>query len=262
MADKASRDEQPRAGLLAVPGLRWIGRLPVGRATALFTLAVLLGMIATIVMGQEPGFLLGFCLVAGSVAAAATVRRGRAYAFIPLPAVAYLIASTLAGYVHDSSALTSSKAYVVNFLVWIGGSFVAVTASTVLVVLIALVRWLLGLRLVSGQLPATGAAGTGRAASWSPEGGPRGNRAARDDRDRRGSRAWMANTGPWRSQNRPYDSRESQGSRDDRDPRAERPPGRGPRDSRDPYADRDARDAYDRDPRDNRRPPSPPRDLW
>jgi hypothetical protein len=244
----------------------------------MFTVVVLIGMIATIVMGQEPGFLLGFCLVIGSVAAAVTVRRGRSYAFIPLPALAYLITSTLAGIVHDSSALTSSKEYLVNFLVWIGGSFVAVTASTVLVVLIALVRWLLGSQLVSGQLPAAGRAGPDRAAPWPSGGGPRDNRDSRDAGDRRSSRAWTANSGPWKRQDRSGRSRGSQGPRDDRDPRdrdpraAERPPARGPRDprgNRDPYADRDQhvdRDPYNRGRRDDRRPPVPPpaapRDLW
>jgi hypothetical protein len=254
MPERASRAGQPpRTGLLAIPGLRWIGRLPTGRAIAIFTVVVLLGMIATIVMGQEPGFLLGFCLVTGSVVAAAAVRRGRSYVFIPLPALGYLITSTLAGIVHDSSALTSSREYLVNFLVWIGGSFVAVTASTVLVVLIALVRWLLGLRLVSGQFPATA-----RPASRSPGGSSWRDRDYGDGQGRRGSRAGMMNTGPWTRQDRSYDSWGSQGSRDDRDPRAERPPARGPRDPRDNRDPYDDRDPYNR----GRRPPGPPRDLW
>src|SRR3954447_5954042 len=129
-----------RSGLFATPALRWIGRLPVKRAVLVFTGTVLAGTILTIVMGQEPGFLLGFFLILGSVAATAAVRRGGAHKFIPLPALAYLVAATFAGMAHDSGSLNTSRQFVVDFLTWIGGSFVAVTASTILVVLIALTR--------------------------------------------------------------------------------------------------------------------------
>src|SRR5947207_2517007 len=57
-ARKRPLADAARSGLFATPALRWIGRLPVKRAVLLFTGTVLAGTILTIVMGQEPGFLL------------------------------------------------------------------------------------------------------------------------------------------------------------------------------------------------------------
>jgi hypothetical protein len=297
-AKKRPPADAARSGLLATPLLRWIGRLPVKRAVLVFTGTVLAGTILTIVMGQEPGFLLGFFLILGSVAATAVVRRGGAHTFIPLPALAYLVAATLTGMAHDSGSLNSSRQFVVDFLTWIGGSFVAVTASTILVVLIALTRWLLSGRLVSGQLPATGPARTlARPASR----GPRGNRDPRDDWGSRGARG---NPDPWRNQGQPDERdrrtegtspsqtfrgdreprdkdtqgrRENRGRRDEgtwpsqsmRDDRSpwNRGPGRDPRDRRPqdprPQDPREDRGRFDgQNPRDDRRSPSGPRDLW
>ena len=227
------------------------------RAVLVFTGTVLAGTILTIVMGQEPGFLLGLFLILGSVAATAMVRRGGAHKFIPLPALAYLVAATFTGMAHDSGSLNSSRQFVLDFLTWIGGSFVAVTASTILVVLIALTRWLLSGRLVSGQLPATGPARTlARPASR----GPRGNRDPRVDWGSRGDRGAPD---PWRNQEQPDERGRrdegtwpSQSMRDDRST-WDRGPGGDPRDQR------PDRGRYDgQDPRDGRRSPSGPPDLW
>jgi hypothetical protein len=291
-ASKRPPVEAPRSGLLATPALRWIGRLPVKGAVLLFTGTVVAGTILTVVMGQEPGFLLGLFLILGSVAATATVRRGGVHKFIPLPALAYLIAATFTGLAHDSGSLNSSRQFVVDFLTWIGGSFVAVCASTILVVLIALTRWLLSGRLVSGQLPLTGSQRT----PPRPTGrDPRGNRDPRGGRDQRGDRSPRGNPGPWWNQDRrtegtwpsqasrgdrerpDEDTRPSQGRRDDRGRRDEgtgpsrgrrddrstwdRAPDGGPRDRR-PRDRRDDRERYDQDPRDDPRSPSGPRDLW
>jgi hypothetical protein len=215
-----------------------VGRLTVTWAVLAFAAAVLLGMLLTMVMGQDPGFLLGLFLIVGSAGAAAAVRRGAAYKFIPLPALGYLVTATLAGMAHDTESLNSSRQFVLDFLTWIGGSFVAVTASTILVVLIALSRWLLASRLVSGQLPAVGRAGFPRAgfprAGFPRAGFPRtaprpagrdpwGDRDSRDDRDprddriprsgrdHRDDRGSRGNSDPWRNQDR----RDDRGRRGD-----------------------------------------------
>ena len=209
----------PRSGLLATPALSWVGRLPEKGAVLVFAGIVLLGTILTVVMGQDPGFLLGLFLVLGSVAATAAVRRGAAHKFVPLPALAYLVAATVAGMVHDSESLTSTRQFLLDFLIWIGGAFVAVTAATILVVLIALSRWLLSGRLVSGQLPAGGGAGARRTAARPASRGPRGGRDSyngrnpRDDRTPRGSRDQSddggspGDSGPWRNQGRPTEGK-------------------------------------------------------
>lgn len=218
------------------------------RAVLVLTGTVLAGTILTIVMGQEPGFLLGLFLILGSVAATATVRRGGAHKFIPLPALAYLVAATLTGMAHDSGSLNSSRQFVLDFLTWIGGSFVAVTASTILVVLIALTRWLLSGRLVSGQLPASAPARTpARPASRES----RGNRDARGRHDE----------GTWPSQGM-RDGRSTWDRGPGGDPRDWRPREQRPPQQR-PQPQGDGRGRYDdQDPRDDRRSPSGPRDLW
>jgi hypothetical protein len=256
--------------VLATPALRWIGSLPVKGAILVFAGAVLAGTILTIVMGQEPGFLLGLGLVAGSVAATAAVRRGGAHKFIPLPALAYLVAATLAGMAHDSTNLTTSRQFLLDFLTWIGGSFAAVTAATILVVLIALTRWLLSGRLVSGQLPATGPTrAQARPASRNPRAGREDwrsdgtgpSQAFRGDRERRDADTWAGQGMRDDRGRRDEGTRPSQSMPDERDT-WDRRPGGDPRDRR-PRDSREDRGPYgDEDPRDDRRSPSGPRDLW
>jgi hypothetical protein len=277
--------------LLATPALGWLGRLPVGRAVVIFAGAVLLGTILTLAMGQDPGFLLGLFLILGSVAAAVAVRSGAVHTFIPLPALAYLVAAILTGMVHDSGSPNSSRQFVLNFLTWIGGSFVAVTASTILVVLIALTRWLLAGRLVSGQLPASGRAAAERVVARPAARNLRGNRDPRDgseprdehaprgSRDQRGGRDSRGTPSSRRNQGRPGDrgrrdegtwpSQAFQGDRkrrdedtwagqDSQDDRGRRDEGTWPSPSM-----RDDRGRYDDDdPWGDRRSPSGPRDLW
>jgi hypothetical protein len=289
-ASKRAPAEAPRSGLLATPALSWVGRLPEKGAVLVFAGIMALGTILTVVMGQDPGFLLGLFLILGSVAATAAVRRGAAHKFIPLPALAYLVAATVTGMAHDPESLNSTRQFLLDFLTWIGGAFVAVTASTILVVLIALSRWLLSGRLVSGQLPG-GGAGSPRAAARPATRGPRGGRGSyngRDDRSPRSSRDQRddgspGTSGPWRNQGRLDDrgpraegtwpSQTFRGNRDQRDDdtwgapssrddRGRRDegtwPSQGMREGRDTWGDRpsggDPRDGHPRDKRHGRGP--------
>jgi hypothetical protein len=285
MASKRAPAEAFRSGLRATPALSWVGSLPEKGAVLVLAGVVALGTILTVVMGQDPGFLLGLFLILGSVAATAAVRRGAAHKFIPLPALAYLVAATVTGMAHDPGSLDSTRQFLLDFLTWIGGAFVAVTASTTLVVLIALSRWLLSGRLVSGQLPASGRAGSQRATARPASRGPRGDRDSyngRDPRDDRGQRAegtWPSQTFRGNRGERDDDtwgdpsSRDDRGRRDegtwpsqsmreDRDTWGDRPPGGDPRD-RLPRDRRPDRGPYaDRDPRDAPRSPNGPRDIW
>jgi len=283
-----------RSGPLATPGLRWVGAWSLKRAVWVLLAAALLGMVATIVVGRDPGFLIGLLIIVGSVIAAFGARRRAVHKLLPLPALSYLVTTTIAGMVHERANLNNSKEYVTSFLTWIGSAFFAVVWATVLVAVISLARWLLSKRVVSGNLSASGGPAAGRdpagrlgaarasglvpPATWSGREVP-GSRDVADPRDPYGGaggdqRSWGDRASP--------DSRERRdpwgepGSRDDT--RGYRPnPGqweggrRGdaqnprrlgdPRDSRDSQDNRNSRDFRgtrdsrdSRDYRDDRRP--------
>ena len=266
-------------GPFSTPGLRWVGTWRGWRASLVLVSVALVGLIGTIVIGHDPGFLIGVCLVVGSVVAAIGAQRRTVHKLIPLPALSYLVISTAAGTANDWSNLNDSKEFATSFLTWIGGGFVGVVAATVLVVLITFVRWLGSKLLVSGQLRDTpsGAGRPGPGAAYRDERPARGPgrdgspRADRGQRDRAPSGNAFGERGPR--------------ARDDRAPRGDRAPhpDRPPRDGWDRNArDRDGADTWggsaqgdnrgapgDRDtrpPRDGARRPRPsdsgPRDIW
>ena len=183
-------------------------------------------MVATIVIGHDPGFLIGALLVVGSVIAAIGVHRQAVHKLIPLPALSYLVTTTVAGTANDWTNLKDSKEFVTSFLTWIGGGFFGLVAATVLVALITFIRWLGSRLLVSGQLPGT-PSGPGRTVSG-PASRPRrdgaavGDRTPRDrgPRDRAPSgNAFTDNRGP-RGAAGQSPGRPGRDARDDGGPRA------------------------------------------
>jgi uncharacterized membrane protein YgcG len=203
--------------------------LPVKGALVIFFGIAVLGAIATLVTGNDPGGLLGNLIVLGAVIAALGIRRQRMYLLIPLPALAYLVLAILTGAIHDNATDTSTTQLGLNFLQWIGNGFFSLCAATILVLLIFGARLLASRQLVSGSFPMSeqrSAAGRSGRAAVSPDGRPDapGGRTnpRRDDRRRTGRAPWE-DPDPW------YDQ--------------------GPRD-RDPWTDRDRRE--DRDSRGNR----------
>ncbi len=129
------------------PGQRtgW-GRLP-GWAGVLMVLgAGTLGAVFTVASHRDPGRALGALVIAGTLAAVTSVRARSAYAIIPVPALAYAVGATAAGYVHDRAVDTTRTALAVSAAQWIADGFIAMIAATALAVLIALARWLLSLR--------------------------------------------------------------------------------------------------------------------
>ena len=95
---------------------------------------------------RDPGRALGALVIAGTLAAVTSVRARSAYAIIPVPALAYAVGATAAGYVHDRAVDTTRTALAVSAAQWIADGFIAMIAATALAVLIALARWLLSLR--------------------------------------------------------------------------------------------------------------------
>jgi Domain of unknown function (DUF6542) len=154
--------------------------------------AALLGVVGTVLTGREPGFLLGFCTIVGSIVAAAGIRRGRLYMLLPLPALAFFFGAVITGAFHDRGVDTSTTEIGVNFLQWIANVFFAMCAATILVVVIAGGRWLLSRQLIAGQFPMSGGGtGTGTSPGPRPRPGPSpraaGPRPGREPRDEQGA---------------------------------------------------------------------------
>ncbi len=120
----------------------WWGSRP-GRLGVLLVIAgTLAGLLGTVLAGSEPGFALGAGLIVGTVAGAVAVRPGATYVIIPVPALAYVVAATVAGYLHDHAIDTSRTALAVGLTQWIAGGFLIMIAATLLALAIAGFRWL------------------------------------------------------------------------------------------------------------------------
>ena len=125
------------------PALRSAGgaRGPAGPGIALVIGGALIGLLGTLLTGSEPGAVLGILLLAGTAAGALAVRPRAAYLIIPVPAPAYLAAAILAGLVHDRASDTSHTAMAISAVQWIASGFFAMTAATLLAIVVAAVRW-------------------------------------------------------------------------------------------------------------------------
>jgi hypothetical protein len=155
--------------------------------------ATLLGILGTVVTGNEPGFLLGFLIFIGSVVATLGVRRSALYVVFPLPALANFIGAVVAGAIHDRGIDTSTTELGASFLQWIANVFFAMCATTIIVLVIAGARWVLARQLVSGQFAMSADRRPGG-------GGPRTASASgrRPDRGQRpGARDPWAAVDPW-----------------------------------------------------------------
>jgi hypothetical protein len=122
------------------------GRLPARGGLLIMLAAATLGAAFTVASERDPGQVLGAFVLAGTLAAATSVRARSAYAIIPAPALAYAAAAVITGFIHDRAADTTRAALAVSAVQWIADGFVAMTAATALAVLITLARWLISRR--------------------------------------------------------------------------------------------------------------------
>jgi len=120
---------------------RW-GSLPARRGIVVVLCGAAIGVIGTLVLGGEPGALLGVLVVVGSVAAAVGVHFRRAYLIIPVPALTYAIGAIVAGLFHDRGVDTSRTALAVSAAQWLADGFLWMTAATLSVLVISAIRWL------------------------------------------------------------------------------------------------------------------------
>jgi hypothetical protein len=205
---------------------RWLGQMSLPALLLVLAVATVVGVILTLIAGQEPGVLLGIFVIAGSLAAAFGVRRSAVYLVFPLPALALFLGALMIGVVHDSQLTSTTAGFGAGFLQWVAGIFIFMVVATILVLLVGGGRWLFGSQLVAGGSPF--AAGFPAPASTRPA--PRPRRPASGDQ-------WAAED--------PFSSGDPNRGNPDRGGPAPRPgsasgPGaRAPRPPRDQRPDRD-----------------------
>ncbi len=144
---------------------RW-GALPGGLGVCIIVASAAIGAIVTIVTRSAPGFLLGFFVVAGTVAAALAIRPRTGRMIFPVPVLSYLVAALTSGVVFDRAAGSSRAELAIGAAQWIASGFSAMVLATVLAVVITAARWFLWRRRRPAPR-APGSRGTG------PRPGPR-----------------------------------------------------------------------------------------
>ena len=215
-------------------------------AVLVLSCGTLVGAVLTVIAGKEPGNLLGFFVIVGSLAAVLGVRRGAVYLFFPLPALALFVAAVTTGVIHDRHIALTKAGLVATFPQWVAGIFWPAVVATILVLLAGGGRWLLKSPLVTGQSPLS----AGRPAD---PGSARSSQGLRRPADSWGDDPFMNDAGP-RSRTGPTPRQgtgptpqqgtgptpRQQGSGPLRGPANGSRPGRAPRDSRtdrDPWGD-------------------------
>jgi hypothetical protein len=119
---------------------RWWGSRP-GRLGVAFTVGgAAAGLVLTVLARSEPGAVLGIFLLAGTAAGVLAVHPRAAYLIIPVPPLAYVAAAILAGLLHDHATDTSHTALALGAAQWIAGGFVAMSAATLLAIVVATAR--------------------------------------------------------------------------------------------------------------------------
>jgi hypothetical protein len=132
---------------------RWLGGMSVLVALLVVAGASVIGVILTLIAGQEPGVLLGVFVIIGSLAATLGIRRPAVYLVFPLPALALFLGALMAGVVHDSQLASTTAGLGAGSLQWFAGIFFPMLVGTVLVLLVGGGRWLFGSQLVTGRAP-------------------------------------------------------------------------------------------------------------
>lgn len=146
-AQRGRASADPPAG----PPGRWWGTCPGPLGVGLVIGGAAAGLLGTLLAGREPGLVLGIFLLAGTAAGALAVRPRAAYLIIPVPALAYLAAAIAAGLIHDRATDTSHTALVISAAQWIASGFLAMSAATLLAIVVAVVRWVAARRHGWGQ---------------------------------------------------------------------------------------------------------------
>src|ERR1700722_6514943 len=143
-------------GLRSGALLRWLGTMSTLTAALVLAGATGIGVGPTLIHVTEPGNLLGFFVIVGSLVAVLGVRRGAVYLLFPMPALAFFAGAVVTGIIHDRELAASTAGLGVGFTQWVAGIFFPAVVATILVLLVGGTRWLLKSPLVTGQSPLSG----------------------------------------------------------------------------------------------------------
>jgi len=157
------RDDRGRRNRRRAPG-RW-GSLQGGLGVCIIVASAAAGTIATMLTRSSPGFLLGLCVVAGTVVAALVVRPQAGRMILPAPVLSYLVGALVSGFVYNRSVGTSRTALAIGAAQWIADGFFAMVLATVAAIAITTARWLLWRRRRPVPAP--------RDKDWTPADGSR-----------------------------------------------------------------------------------------
>ena len=119
---------------------RW-GTLQGGLGVCIIVASAAVGAILTMVARSAPGFLLGLCVVAGTVTASLAVRPRAGRLIFPVPVLSYLVAALISGVVFERPADLSKTALAIDSAQWIADGFFAMALATLLAVVITAARW-------------------------------------------------------------------------------------------------------------------------
>ena len=174
--DYGGRRSSPRPRASGRLG-RW-GAQQGGLGVCLIVASAAIGAIVTMVARSAPGFLLGFFVVAGTVAASLAVRPRAGRMIFPVPVLSYLVAALISGVVFERSAGASTTVLAIGAAQWIASGFFAMALATVLAVVITTVRWFLwrrgrpATRHPGRPAPPAGPARTGPTRARTAQAGP------------------------------------------------------------------------------------------
>jgi uncharacterized membrane protein len=198
---------------------RLLGKLPTWMALLLLAGGAALGVIVTLIAGQEPGDLLGVFVILGSIAAALAIKRGKVYLIFPAPALTFFVAAILAGKVHDAKLGSSTAGLASGFTQWTAGIFIPAVVATIIVLVIGGLRWMFDHQLITGRSPLS--AGRPLPGKARPAPGSRDSAIDdwADDNPFADSAPRSGQTGPTPRQDRPsWTGNQGSNRRTDRDP--------------------------------------------
>lgn len=135
-----TRPSRPSATRPPGAGAWQWGRMPGWFGITLIIGGVALAAVATTLTKARPGAALGVCLIIATLAACLAVRSRAVYLLIPAPALAYTVAAAIAGTAGGQAASVSHTALAVNAAQWIASGFLAMTAATLLAIIITATR--------------------------------------------------------------------------------------------------------------------------
>ncbi len=92
--------------------------------------------------GSRPGRFGVLLLIVGTLCGAVAVQPRAAYLIIPVPALSYVVAAIVAGFIHDHAIDTSRTELAVGLTQWVATGFLAMVTATLLAMAIAAIRWL------------------------------------------------------------------------------------------------------------------------